>query len=61
MTAERAVKIFHADYLFDEAELLPLYEKYGFEGLEDICLHAYMSKNPCRKLLTCAINTPGSV
>ena len=44
MTAERAVKIFHADYLFDEAELLPLYEKYGFEGLEDICLHAYMSK-----------------
>ena len=51
MTAERAVKIFHADYLFDEAELLPLYEKYGFEGLEDICLHAYMSKKSLQEII----------
>ena len=51
MTAERAVKIFHADYLFDEAELLPLYEKYGFEGLEDICLHAYMSKKTLPEII----------
>lgn len=51
MTAERAVKIFHADYLFDEAELLPLYEKYGFEVLEDICLHAYMSKKTLQEII----------
>lgn len=51
MTAERAVKIFHADYLFDEAELLPLCEKYGFEGLEDICLHAYMSKKSLQEII----------
>lgn len=46
MTKERAVRIFHADYLFDEAELGRLYDKYGFNDTEDICLVAYMSKKP---------------
>ena len=46
MTKERAVRIFHADYLFDEAELGRLYDKYGFNDTEDICLVAYMAKKP---------------
>ena len=46
MTKERAVRIFHADYLFDEAELGRLYDKYDFNATEDICLVAYMAKKP---------------
>lgn len=44
MTKERAVRIFHEDYLFDEAELGALYDAFGFQKTEDICLHAYMSR-----------------
>ncbi len=51
MTAQRAAQIFHADYLFPEEELLPLYEKYGYEGLEDICLTAYMSKKSLQEII----------
>lgn len=51
MTAQRAAKIFHADYLFPEAELLLLYDKYGYEGLEDICLTAYMSKKSLQEII----------
>ena len=46
MTKERAVRIFHEDYLFDEAELGRLYDKYDFNATEDICLVAYMAKKP---------------
>ena len=51
MTAQRAAKIFHEDYLFPEAELLPLYDEYGYEGLEDICLPAYMSKKTLQEII----------
>lgn len=51
MTAQRAASIFHADYLFPEEELLQLYEKYGYEDLEDICLHAYMSKRSLQEII----------
>lgn len=46
MTKERAVRIFHADYLFDEADLGRLYDKYGFNDTEYICLVAYMAQKP---------------
>lgn len=52
MTAKRAANIFHADYLFPEEELLQLYEKYGYEDLEDICLYAYMSKRSLQEIIT---------
>ncbi len=51
MTAQRAAKIFHADYLFPEAELLPLFDEYGYDGLEDICLTAYMSKKSLQEII----------
>ena len=50
MTKERAVRIFHNDYLFAEEELGSLYDKYGFNAAEDICLHAYMSKKPLAEI-----------
>lgn len=50
MTKERAVRIFHNDYLFAEEELGRLYDKYGFNAAEDICLHAYMAKKPLAEI-----------
>lgn len=50
MTKERAVRIFHNDYLFAEEELGSLYDKYGFNAAEDICLHAYMAKKPLAEI-----------
>ena len=50
MTKERAVRIFHNDYLFAEDELGSLYDKYGFNAAEDICLHAYMAKKPLAEI-----------
>ena len=50
MTKERAVRIFHNDYLFAEEELGSLYDKYGFYAAEDICLHAYMAKKPLAEI-----------
>lgn len=50
MTKERAVRIFHNDYLFAEEELGGLYDKYGFNAAEDICLHAYMAKKPLAEI-----------
>lgn len=50
MTKERAVRIFHNDYLFAEDELGRLYDKYGFNATEDICLHAYMAKKPLAEI-----------
>lgn len=50
MTKERAVRIFHNDYLFAEKELGRLYDKYGFNAAEDICLHAYMAKKPLAEI-----------
>ena len=50
MTKERAVRIFHNDYLFAEEELGILYDKYGFNAAEDICLHAYMAKKPLAEI-----------
>lgn len=50
MTKERAVRIFHNDYLFAEEELGRLYDKYGFNATEDICLHAYMAKKPLAEI-----------
>lgn len=50
MTKERAVRIFHNDYLFAEEELSRLYDKYGFNAAEDICLHAYMAKKPLAEI-----------
>lgn len=50
MTKERAVRIFHNDYLFAEEELGSLYDKYGFNAAEDICLHAYMTKKPLAEI-----------
>lgn len=44
MTKERALKILSKDYLFTEQELAPLFDKLGFEALEDVCLHAYMGE-----------------
>lgn len=51
MTKERALKIFHDDYLFSEEELAPLYDELGFDGLEDVCLHAYMGRVPLQKIM----------
>lgn len=51
ITKEKAVQILHADYLFDEQELGTLYDKFGFEGAEDICLHAYMAKRPLSEIV----------
>ena len=50
MTKERAVRIFHNDYLFAEEELGRLYDKYGFNAAEDICLHAYMANKPLAEI-----------
>ena len=50
MTKERAVRIFHNDYLFAEEELGSLYDKYGFNAAEDICLHAYMANKPLAEI-----------
>ena len=50
MTKERAVRLFHNDYLFAEEELGRLYDKYGFNAAEDICLHAYMAKKPLAEI-----------
>lgn len=50
MSKERAVRIFHNDYLFAEEELGSLYDKYGFNAAEDICLHAYMAKKPLAEI-----------
>lgn len=51
MTKERALKIFHDDYLFSEKELAPLYDELGFDGLEDVCLHAYIGRVPLQKIM----------
>ena len=51
ITKEKAVQILHADYLFDEQELGALYDRFGFEGAEDICLHAYMAKCPLSEIV----------
>lgn len=52
MTKERAVRIFHDDYLFDEQELSDLYDKFGFNDTEDICLHAYMAKKTLAEIVS---------
>lgn len=52
MTKARAVRILHEDYLFSEAELGSLYDNFGFEGAEDICLHAYMAKKPLAEIVS---------
>ena len=51
MTKERALKIFHDDYLFSEEELAPLYDELGFDALEDVCLHAYMGRVSLQKIM----------
>ena len=50
MTKERAVRIFKADYKFDEKQLGALYDKYGYEATEDICLLAYLAKTKLEKV-----------
>lgn len=52
MTKKRVVRIFHDDYLFDEQELGELYDKFGFNDTEDICLHAYMAKRPLAEIVS---------
>lgn len=51
MTKERALRILSRDYQFSEQELAPLFDILGFEGLEDVCLHAYMGRVSLQQIM----------
>lgn len=51
MTKERALRILSRDYQFSEQELAPLFDLLGFEGLEDVCLHAYMGRVSIQQIM----------
>lgn len=51
MTKERALRILSRDYQFSEQELDPLFDILGFEGLEDVCLHAYMGRVSLQQIM----------